>query len=65
MMTIIISQHDINYIAFSCPECGESDFLMNNFVCSYCNTILPNIQAIPIDIEERVWVYKETIITGV
>jgi len=65
MLKLTISQFNTDYIEFKCPECGRNDLLMNNFVCNNCNTILPNIEKIPIDIEERIEVYKDNITTGI
>ena len=61
MLKLIISQFNTNYIEFKCPECGKEELFMNNFICTNCNLILPDIEKITTNITERIEMYKDDI----
>jgi hypothetical protein len=65
MLKISIPQFNTNYISFECPKCGYEELLMNHFACNNCSVILPDIEKIPTTIEERVEIYRDSMMEGV
>jgi len=57
MITINSWTTNANYLAFSCPWCGEQSMFMDEVVCMDCNGILPDIDELYKNAVERLNFY--------
>jgi len=60
-MSVTISQFNHVYLIYECPACGKESVYMDDIMCGFCNQVLPDLDRIPEDINERLEIYNDRI----